>query len=165
MTKRTCKNCGKDLSGTHWARKYCSKSCYYAYHQPQKKERVRLEQAIKKAHGICITCGRQDAEPGKTKCWACAMNDSDTSRLYYEKRKDRNICTRCGAKPAVEGKTCCTDCLEEQTHKAMSRWNSRKAAHLCPICESPLPKDYKFTLCPSCRRKKASSAYDRRHAA
>ena len=44
----------------------------------------RRREALR-AHGICQCCGREDAEPGRTLCWAC--------RLYNNQR-------RSGARPA-----------------------------------------------------------------
>ena len=81
-----------------------------------------------KAHGICIACGHEDAEPGKTRCAECAMKAAAWARAAYylqseeqkaanrQQRKERyarrkalGLCTDCG-KTVSTGKRLCLDC-------------------------------------------------------
>ena len=80
----------------------------------------REQRADYKAHGICISCGRNDAEIGHVLCKACIANaklrqqciDPDGSkRREYKKqlresRKAQGLCIECG-KPAWRGRTRC----------------------------------------------------------
>ena len=61
-------------------------------------------------HGICVSCGQADAEPGRTQCGACARKalarvkkwDPDGSKhrqnmqALREERKARGLCVDCG---------------------------------------------------------------------
>jgi DNA polymerase II small subunit/DNA polymerase delta subunit B len=88
-----------------------------------------------KSHGICVQCGSQTAQKGKTRCSTCAATHSDYASISYFRWKDnasseevrerynaRNIkkmktyyfrkqnglCVKCGT--VSDGKTMCRHC-------------------------------------------------------
>ena len=78
-----------------------------------------------KERGICTTCGRVWAEPGRVRCKAC----EDKIRVYHERRRGERaalwrerraeriaagICTECGSRPATDGMRMCAICRERR---------------------------------------------------
>ena len=85
-------------------------------HNKERKEKLKLL-------GLCITCGHEQAEPNRVKCWECAERDRISSekrrkdkevrkqiakadKSRYEKNKEGGICTHCGKKPKEKGLVC-----------------------------------------------------------
>ena len=84
-----------------------------------------------KERGICASCGRVWAEPGKVYCKACTARNYachekrreeriETQRRRRAERIAAGICTQCGKRPATEGKKMCPRC------RAMRNDSSRK---------------------------------------
>lgn len=67
----------------------------------------------RRAHGLCVTCGKQPAEAGRTRCAVC----SAAQRLYTDatrqRRRNQGLCTYCGKKPAVPGHLMCPECNDK----------------------------------------------------
>lgn len=74
-----------------------------------------------KDRGICATCGRVWAEPGKVRCKACeakiaachAQRREERRQAKQQQRAQRiaaGICTECGKRPATEGMRMCPRC-------------------------------------------------------
>lgn len=91
------------------------------------KERYRWY----KERGICTTCGRTWAEPGKVRCKACEAKIAachekrreERRQAKQEQRQQRiaaGICTECGKRPATEGMRMCPRC------RAMRNDSTRK---------------------------------------
>lgn len=98
-----------------------------AQHNRENRQRYRWY----KERGICTTCGRVWAEPGRVRCKECA----EAIRAYHnadregrmqraaEKRQERianGLCTECGKRPATEGMRMCPRC------RAMRNDSTRK---------------------------------------
>ena len=48
-----------------------------------KREYARETYHWRKEHGICTVCGREDAEPHKTKCAECAAKEAVRRKKYW----------------------------------------------------------------------------------
>ena len=44
---------------------------------PKGKSAFKEQYQQRKALGICVRCGKEDAERGRVLCWICKMNDRD----------------------------------------------------------------------------------------
>lgn len=76
----------------------------------------------RKAHGICVKCGAQDARPGRVLCLNCSFRPhspmtEEQRQRQAEKQKSREaerkragLCPRCG-KPAYPGYQLCYECM------------------------------------------------------
>ena len=108
------------------------------------KERSAWLYRERKAAGICVTCGKRMAEPGRVKCAECTAERrqwyATRRELYPEKVKAENeryreshlrnkkarnakriaagICTQCGKRPAAEGRTLCEVCIAKNRKTA-----------------------------------------------
>lgn len=74
-------------------------------------------------HGLCTTCGRVWAEPGRVRCKACeakiAMYHDRAKAERQERQRQRRaeriaagLCTECGKRKATEGMRMCPRCRE-----------------------------------------------------
>ena len=74
-----------------------------------------------KKKGICVSCGREYAEPGRVRCAQCRKKtiesqkkyDPDHSKRYArrEAKKNAGLCIDCG-RPTVNGHLRCPRCIE-----------------------------------------------------
>lgn len=115
-----------------------------------------------KEHGICVSCGQEDAAPGKVKCEECAAKVADRSMAaYYRKREERKeamrrrqreryvkrraegLCADCGKK-ASAGKRLCLDCFlrrrryDKRYFDAHRRVKTDFSDGLCRLCNEPV---------------------------
>ena len=51
--------------------------------QESKREYARETYHWRKAHGVCVKCGKEDAELGKTLCVECAEKQSAHNKRYW----------------------------------------------------------------------------------
>ena len=91
-------------------------------------------------HGICKTCGQENAAPNRKYCWGCLAKAAEATAKYiknmseeqkkerkekekerqrkrYVERKAAGKCTKCGKRPPQAGKTKCTECLLKSRRK------------------------------------------------
>ena len=126
------------------------------------RARIRATYHWYKAHGICIACGHEDAEPGKTRCAECAMKAAAWARAAYylqseeqkaanrQQRKERyarrkalGLCTDCG-KTVSTGKRLCLDCslrrhrYDKRFFDAYRRVKTDFSDGLCCKCNEPV---------------------------
>ena len=80
----------------------------------------------RKAHGICIRCGKADAEPGKTECLICRMDCREYGKEYYRKKAERMT---------EEEK-------QIRSEKGLRRYYERKEQGLCTQCSKPRYKNF-----------------------
>lgn len=111
-----------------------------------------------KAHGICVTCGREDAMIGHVRCFDCLEKERDYSRQYCQsdehkakkkqsdirrtgERKSKGQCIVCG-RMAVQGKIRC------QLHLSKDARNHRhvgwKPSEECLYCSEQRVADKKL---------------------
>lgn len=127
-----------------------------------------------KAHGICVSCGQQNAVQGETRCLECKFKYRESNSQYYVKhkeelnrkcrdrgkqlydeRKERGICVRCGKRKAQTGKVRCAVCLakDRQAHIKKSRaegvlpHSMLGNGEYCYTCGKPVDGT---KLCPKC---------------
>lgn len=132
-----------------------------------------------KEKGICVRCGRNLADPGRTQCFDCsdkkskkryAKIENDPEFVEHERQYNRDyraekikkgICTSCSA-PAVPGrKHCAKHLLEIRNH---SRYEKHLMQQLgkCPRCHKP--NDNGGSLCNECRRKEREQRAEKKAA-
>ena len=80
----------------------------------------------RKAHGICICCGKADAEPGKTLCLVCRMDRREYWREYHRKK----------AESITEEEK------QIRNEKSLRRYYERKEQGLCTQCSKPRYKNF-----------------------
>lgn len=115
-----------------------------------------------KEHGICVSCGQEDAAPGKVKCEECAAKVADRSmaayyrqreerreamrrrqRERYAKRRAKGLCADCGKKTSA-GKRLCLDCFlrrrryDKRYFDAYRRVKTDFFDGLCRLCNEPV---------------------------
>lgn len=88
-----------------------------------KSQTCKERYAWYKAHDICTSCGRVNAEPGHVRCKACEKKIS----VYHEKSREarnerkkqiraeriaKGLCTECGIRKAIDGKRMCERCRQ-----------------------------------------------------
>lgn len=112
--KGLCTKCG-DIAREG---KTTCKKCLDRDIEHNKERRAKL-----KLLGLCISCGHEEAEPNKTKCWECAEKDriasenrrkkpeikkivAEYDKDRYQRNKENGICTHCGKKPKEKGLVC-----------------------------------------------------------
>ena len=126
------------------------------------RARIRATYHWYKAHGICIACGHEDVEPGKTRCAECAMKAAARDRAaYYRQREERReamrrrkrelyakhrakgLCANCGKKTSA-GKRLYLDCFlrrrryDKRYFDAYRRVKTNFSDGLCRLCNEPV---------------------------
>ena len=146
------------------------------------KARKKSDYEFYKEHGICVNCRHEKARHGKTLCWRCAANYSDSEKSnrkppseehkqYLKDRREQKrgngVCVICGAEKATEGTTTCRRCREKAKRRAEERRRSRGVlprsmmgtGEYCYFCGKPT--DGK-KLCEDCyERCKSQMLYAR----
>ena len=136
-----------------------------------------------KEHGICVSCGQEEAAPGKVRCEECAAKEA-TRRLaaYYQQGKAQQAadlqrhkvryarhkalgrCTDCG-KTVSTGKRLCLDCslrrrrYDKRFFDAHRRVKTDFSDGLCCKCNEPVVPGKKL-----CARHYAIAAANARKA-
>ena len=115
-----------------------------------------------KEHGICVSCGQEDAAPKKVKCEECAAKEAARNQTaYYRKREERReamrrrkrelyakrrakgLCANCGKKTSA-GKRLCLDCFlrrrryDKRYFDAYRRVKTDFSDGLCRLCNEPV---------------------------
>ena len=84
-----------------------------------------------KQNGICVSCGRNYAEPGYVRCKPCYIKarrgekkrdpDGTIHRDYVrelrQKRKDAGLCVDCGKRKPQEGYVRCAICIKKDRER------------------------------------------------
>ncbi len=130
-----------------------------------------------KSAGLCVSCGRNPTESGKTRCPECSQKRSESQKTAREYRAKLGKCILCGSK-TISGYKMCLECrmnererpkavTEEQRQKQnddnRKRRERYKREHRCVACGKQLPKKYTKVRCPACNAKnrKATERYHR----
>lgn len=115
-----------------------------------------------KEHGICVSCGQEEAAPGKVRCEECAAKvttrrlaayyrqgkaqqaaDLQRHKVRYARRKALGRCTDCG-KTVSTGKRLCLDCslrrhrYDKRFFDAYRRVKTDFSDGLCCKCNEPV---------------------------
>lgn len=117
-----------------------------------------------KEHGICTHCRHEKAEPGKTLCLACMMDnrqykskkDMDKqnakSMSQYYSRKSSGLCVVCGKRPQEHGlkcKKCAAKIKMRSDRRRQDILRSERPDYgKCYICGKPVMAGKK--VCPEC---------------
>lgn len=76
------------------------------YNDTDRKRRLREE---REKEGLCVRCGKRDAQPGRKRCSICLAKDREQNRKRHtlaEYRKENGLCKYCDSK-AIPGKRFC----------------------------------------------------------
>lgn len=96
----------------------------YASREQDKQYKVETYQ-WRKAHKICVNCGRQDAAIGFVQCGECIEKKNNKYHANAEKSKacvvarmkrlqEAGLCITCGNKRSERSKRYCDKCLEKR---------------------------------------------------
>lgn len=105
----------------------------------QEKDKIRYHE--RKAQGVCVKCGIQDAYTfmGRSLCADCADKENKRVRKAYSSRKEKileynknkynqrkenSICVDCGKRKAVKGETRCIYC-KNKSNKSKQKARGR----------------------------------------
>lgn len=131
----------------------------------------RIKYQSLKNQGICVDCGKEKAEEGKSRCRQCL------NRRYSERRKDRlfyislGICPTCKKNKIYGDESSCFECREKKRaynkqyheshgtninnyHKEL--YERRKAERICYQC-GKRKAAYGRVRCEICLKKNAES--------
>lgn len=125
----------------------------------RKKERAAADRAWLKENGFCTHCKKEYAEPGKTLCLQCKIENRERRSRYVREHPDRyretelkhrekkkeqrklwaesGLCISCGKRQAEKGKKRCAGCLakDRKYHKkAYDKTHEPKAWWECRFC-------------------------------
>lgn len=83
-----------------------------------------------KEHGICTSCGSEDAVKGNVLCQACKDRKNGVSREKYKTKyvllKEQGICIQCKKEKAIQGKARCIACQNRTNELAKRRYALKK---------------------------------------
>lgn len=107
---------------------YCRE--YWRKH-PELSEKRRLRRKERrerlKANGLCVTCAKREAVPGKADCSVCAAKKNRRNQKSYAKRHSETpergangMCTTCRKSPALEGYKLCDECYRKIVERSRS---------------------------------------------
>lgn len=112
--------------------------------------RDRERGPVRKANGLCVKCGKNDAAIGLVMCSSCIKKQNVYTARVARHRKTIGLCVVCGKSPNRPGSVRCTDCAAEK--RAYSQ--RRKEAGVCVSCgnvnDRPPKKD-----CSACARRQS----------
>lgn len=127
------------------------------------KEKYRY----RKDNNICVKCGKNPPEQGKTKCCECAEKATKKQMDDYYRIKDLGICVKCRKEKAQNGYTMCIICRMEEREikkknmegeekdviykKHRDRYKRLKDAGLCVFCGKT--RESQSVLCNKCKNK------------
>ena len=133
------------------------------------QERGRRQHAARQAAGLCTSCGREPAAPGRLSCEPCLEKrragdrarharakaegrpyggrdpeakrnaDRERGRRRRAERREAGLCVRCGTVPPVQGRGLCEPCRDDRRQAKQARRDERRAAGLCVKCATPVP--------------------------
>lgn len=98
---RCCRDCGKPLSVTQRSNaKYCFGCAeerrkevqrrhsrkYGKNHREELSQYQKARRTWLKEHGICVSCGNEDAVEGLTLCQKCREKSNESGRKYRQKK-------------------------------------------------------------------------------
>lgn len=98
-----------------------------------------------KSHGICVTCGQENAMPGRVRCWRCLASRREHEAEY----RDR--------KTAAEQ----AEVNRLRRERDAAKRAERRASGLCPNCGRKRD-DEAYALCRACRHSAKRSATRKR---
>lgn len=96
----------------------------------------------RKAHGFCIRCGHEKAEPGKIHCLVCKMDVRERAREYYRNLPD--------------------DIKKERAERKKQIKAQKKAAGICIICSKPAYKNHVHCYEHYIRHNNKAKRYERK---
>lgn len=93
-----------------------------------------------KSHGICVTCGQENAKPGHVRCWRCLLTHADHEADYRSQMSEEQKAAK----------------LASRREKGAIIRAKRRESGLCPNCgkerENP-----QYVLCEKCRKSARQS--------
>jgi hypothetical protein len=87
--------------------------------------RVLVRRKALAALGICISCGKAEAMPGRQKCGYCQEYHDEATKKYRERRRQEGKCSTCGAHDPEPGYRRCKKCIAAN-RRAKARMKARR---------------------------------------
>lgn len=140
-----------------------------------------------KANGICVSCGQEKADKGRTRCLQCRFRDIEYARSWQEKNAEKfkeyskryqkeryknlkanGLCVNCG-KPTDNGKTSCNICAYIANKKRTEVRHANGVmprdmmgnGNYCYFCGKPVEHEGDKT-CSICRKRNADKLVEAR---
>lgn len=99
---------------------------------------AKTDYAFRKAYGLCVECGMEDADKGYVTCWRCRMAIRERKALARERRRKQHLCLVCGQKIQrywiKKGSPLCSACRQKERERNAHRIEQLKAAGICRHC-------------------------------
>jgi hypothetical protein len=92
--------------------------------------RDRVRGSVRKANGLCVKCGKNDAAIGRVTCSSCRRKQSVYTARVARHRKSIGLCVVCGKSPNRTGNVRCADCAAEKCAYSQRR----KESGVCVSC-------------------------------
>lgn len=124
-----------------------------------------------KLNGICVTCKKKPASPGRVRCEECIKRDRECHKRKRESCKASGICIHCMKRQVSPGRTECEECIERDRRRhddcrengICIRCKKRPALPGRAECEECIEwyrrkrDDYKAKgICTRCKKRPAS---------
>lgn len=127
-----------------------------------------------KSIGICTHCRKNNAEPGKTLCLDCLIENRTYKKKHdpvrqraidkdkRQRRKERGLCVNCGCRPQYHG-LLCSHCYstvlrrKEREKSDLSRSELPKYGICYCCCKNPVMDGKK--VCKSCYETRLNSIH------
>ena len=98
------------------------------------RESYHRKTAARREKGLCVTCGKQQPTPGRTRCEPCAAKKRPGDRARHHRRTAERVaagmCPRCGERPPAPERSQCEPCLAKDAAAGRARDARLKAAGL-----------------------------------
>ncbi|MDE0616099.1 MAG: hypothetical protein OXH87_00760 [Rhodospirillaceae bacterium] len=174
--RTTCEPCAEKSRARDRARhaRARAEGLPYGGRDPEAKRKSgrassRRRAEARQAAGLCIRCGHNPPEEGRSMCEPCRDSRREAARARHRQRRAAGLCVKCSA-PAPDGKTYCRPCavakegrrdLKAKREADRRRYAERKARGDCGTCGKPSDG---AAECEDCRAA-ARARYNARRAA
>lgn len=111
----------------------------------------------RKREHVCARCGKADEQTlsGRVYCAECAEKYNQRTRERRDRRIAEGVCIRCGESDerTAEGHTECKVCFKAQRYARLDRYQAKLENRRCVKCNKPLPDEWHYVCCPTCRER------------
>ena len=95
-------------------------------------ERYHRRTAERRAHGLCLKCGKRPPAPHRSQCEPCAekRRPADLARHHRRtaERVAHGLCPKCGKQPPAPGRSMCEPCGAKRNRASRARDARLRAA-------------------------------------
>jgi len=99
----------------------------------------RIRYQKRKAAGVCTSCGKEEARPGRVTCVACGIratkNSTNRQRKLEPLQKALKICRYCDCREVMAGTRWCGYCQERRAEQTAAYRAARAKRGQCVDCK------------------------------